>query len=77
MLLRLLTSTESYTAESEDKKAMNNREIRTAIFESNLKKYEIANKIGITPFTLSRWLQTEMSQEQKQIVLKAIKDLKN
>ena len=77
MLLRLLTSTESYTAESEDKKAMNNREIRTAIFESDLKKYEIANKIGITPFTLSRWLQTEMSQEQKQIVLKAIKDLKN
>ena len=77
MLLRLLTSTESYTAESEDKKAMNNREIRTAIFESDLKKYEIAYKIGITPFTLSRWLQTEMSQEQKQIVLKAIKDLKN
>ena len=77
MLLGLLTSIESYTAESEDKKAMNNREIRTAIFESDLKKYEIANKIGITPFTLSRWLQTEMSQEQKQIVLKAIKDLKN
>lgn len=57
--------------------AMNNRKIRTAIFESDLKKYEIANKIGITPFTLSHWLQTEMSQEKKQIVLKAIKDLKN
>ena len=77
MLFGLLTSTEPYTAGREDKKAMNNRKIRTAIFESDLKKYEIANKIGITPFTLSHWLQTEMSQEQKQIVLKAIKDLKN
>ena len=56
---------------------MNNRKIRTAIFVSDLKKYDIANKIGITPFTLSHWLQTEMSQEKKQIVLKAIKDLKN
>ena len=55
---------------------MNNREIRTAIFESNLKKYEIANKIGITPFTLSHWLQTEMDTEKKSIVLKAIDSIK-
>ena len=76
MLLGLLTSIEPDTAESEDKKAMNNREIRTAIFESNLKKYEIANKIGITPFTLSHWLQTEMDTEKKSIVLKAIDSIK-
>lgn len=55
---------------------MNNREIRTAIFESGLKKYEIAYKVGVTPFTLSHWMQREMSREQKELVLKAIQELK-
>lgn len=55
---------------------MNNREVRVAIFESNLKKYEIANKLGVTPFTLSHWLQTEMDTERKQMVLRAIRELK-
>lgn len=55
---------------------MNNREVRMAIFESNLKKYEIANKLGVTPFTLSHWLQTEMDTERKQMVLRAIRELK-
>lgn len=55
---------------------MNNREVRVAIFESDLKKYEIANKIGVTPFTLSHWLQTEMDTERKQMVLRTIRELK-
>lgn len=51
---------------------MNNAEVRKAIFESNLKKYQIAEKIGINCYTLSRWLQTEMSDERKARVLQAI-----
>ena len=54
---------------------MNNKEIREKIAKKRLKHYEVAQAIGITQYTFSHWLQTEMSQEQKQIVLKAIKDL--
>lgn len=55
---------------------MNNQEIRRAIFESDLKKYQIAEKIGINWSTLSRWLQTEMTPERKALVLDAIQKLK-
>lgn len=55
---------------------MNNVEIRRAIFENNLKKYQVAEKLGINWSTLSRWLQTEMSPERKAKVLEAIKALK-
>ena len=76
MLLRLLTSTEPYTAESEDKKAMNNKEIREKIEKKRLKHYEVAQAIGITQYTFSHWLQTEMDTEKKSIVLKAIDSIK-
>lgn len=76
MLLRLLTSTEPYTAESEDKKAMNNKEIREKIAKKRLKHYEVAQAIGITQYTFSHWLQTEMDTEKKSIVLKAIDSIK-
>lgn len=51
---------------------MNNKKVRKAIFESNLKKYQIAEKIGINCYTFSKWLQTEMSDERKARVLNAI-----
>ena len=76
MLLRLLTSTEPDTAESEDKKAMNNKEIREKIAKKRLKHYEVAQAIGITQYTFSHWLQTEMDTEKKSIVLKAIDSIK-
>lgn len=76
MLLGLLTSTEPYTAESEDKKAMNNKEIREKIAKKRLKHYEVAQAIGITQYTFSHWLQTEMDTEKKSIVLKAIDSIK-
>lgn len=55
---------------------MNNKEVRTAIFESNLKKCDVANKIGVTVYTFSHWLQTEMDTEHKEMVLNAIQELK-
>ena len=76
MLLRLLTSIEPDTAESEDKKAMNNKEIREKIEKKRLKHYEVAQAIGITQYTFSHWLQTEMDTEKKSIVLKAIDSIK-
>ena len=76
MLLRLLTSIEPCTAEREDKKAMNNKEIREKIAKKRLKHYEVAQAIGITQYTFSHWLQTEMDTEKKSIVLKAIDSIK-
>ena len=55
---------------------MNNVEVRRAIFESDFKKYQIAEKIGIKCYTFSKWLQTEMSSERKARVLDAINKLK-
>ncbi len=55
---------------------MNNIEVRREIFESGLMKYQIAEKIGINVYTFSKWLQTEMNDERKQRMLKAIRELK-
>ena len=54
---------------------MNNVEIRRAIFENDIKKYRLAEKLGINWVTLSRWFQTEMSPERKARVLAAIDEL--
>ena len=55
----------------------NNQEIRKIIKESGLEKYQIANEIGITVYTFSHWLQTDLSEERKTRILKAIENLKN
>lgn len=52
----------------------NNIEIRNAIFTNNLKKWEIANKLGITDSTFSRMLRTELSEEKKNKILEIIKN---
>lgn len=54
---------------------MNNVEIRRTIFENDLKKFQVAEKLGVNWSTLSRWLQTEMPPERKARVLAAIKEL--
>ena len=54
-----------------------NQEIRKIIDNSKLKKYEIANEVGITVYTFSHWLQTDLNEERKTRILKAIEKLKN
>ncbi len=54
---------------------MNNVEVRRKIFEKDIKKYQVAEKLGINWVTLSRWLQTEMSDDKKARVLAAIDEL--
>lgn len=51
----------------------NNIEIRNAIFSNNIKKWEIANKLGVTDSTFSRMLRTELSKEKKEKILEIIK----
>lgn len=55
---------------------LTNLEIRQAINRRRLKHYEVATMLGITQYTFSHWLQTEMPDEKKQKVLKAIQDYK-
>ena len=52
-----------------------NREIREAIANSALNKYEIAYEIGIADTTFSVWLRKELPDDKKQLVLNAIKKL--
>lgn len=53
-----------------------NLEIREAIEKKRLKYYEVARVLNIDPCTLSKWLRTELSAEQKKKILKAIHDYK-
>ena len=55
---------------------LNNMEIRFAIEEKRLKYDEVARELGVWPSTLSRWLQTEVSPEKKQMILDAIDRIK-
>lgn len=54
----------------------NNIEIRNAIFSNNIKKWKIANKLGITDSTFSRMLRNEISNEKKKEILNIINALK-
>ena len=53
----------------------NNQEIRKAIFESGVKKYEIANALNVTDSTFSRKLRKEFSEDEKEKILKIIDKL--
>lgn len=50
----------------------NNIEIRNAIFSNGLKKWEVADSLGVTDSTFSRMLRKEMSNEKKKEILDII-----
>ena len=54
---------------------MTNKEINDIIVESGIKKYEIANKIGITEFHFCKIFRQELTEEYKFLVIDAIKEL--
>lgn len=55
---------------------LNNLEVRTAIEKKRLKYYEVAHVLGIHPGSFSRWLQCELDDSHKRMVLDAIRKLK-
>lgn len=55
---------------------MNNLEIKQAIKNSGLKQYEIAKLLNISEFTFVRHLRYELPQEEKEKILKVIKENK-
>lgn len=53
-----------------------NSDIRNAIFSSNIKKWKIAECLGIADSNFSRMLRKELSAEQKTKILEIIENLK-
>ena len=54
---------------------LNNMEIRKRIAARRLRHYEVAEACGVSSYTFSHWLQTEMSPDKKERVLKAIESI--
>ena len=52
----------------------NNLDIRQAIKSSGLKQYEVAKLLNISEFTFVRHLRYELSKENKERILKIIKE---
>lgn len=52
-----------------------NQEIRDRILFNRLKNWEVAQAVGISDSRFSVWLRTELSDERKERVLKAIESL--
>lgn len=56
---------------------MANSDVREAIHKSRLHQYEIAAFMGISEYTLVRWLRTELPPDKQAAILEAIEKLKH
>ena len=54
---------------------MANKEIRELLKKNKIFLWQLALKIGKCEQTLVRWLRTPLTQEQEQIILKAITEI--
>lgn len=54
---------------------MLNLDIRQAATEKGVKLWQVADRLGIADFTLSRKLRYELSQEEKTRIFAIIKEL--
>ena len=54
---------------------MKNLEIRMMIKNNRLYHYEVAAKLGVSEYTLCRWLREELSDEKKGKILEAINSI--
>jgi hypothetical protein len=56
---------------------MKNLKIRQKMLINNIKGYELAEVIGISYSTMSVWLRTELNDERRKRVEKALEQLIN
>lgn len=54
---------------------LTNKEIRKLLKELNIFQWQIAETIGIAETSLSRWFRKELTQEQHEDVITAIKKI--
>ena len=55
---------------------MKNAKIRTAIFQSEVKHYQVAEAMGVADETFSRWLRHELPDDKQEEILAVIEKLK-
>ena len=51
-----------------------NQEVREALQNKGMKQLELADMLGISEFTLTRWLRKELTEDKKKLLLKAINE---
>lgn len=51
-----------------------NQEVREALQNKGMKQWELADILGISEFTLTRWLRKELTEDKKELLLKAINE---
>ncbi len=52
---------------------MTNQEIKLQMKKDDVRQWEVADKIGVAESTFTRWLRKEVSNEQKTLILQAIR----
>ena len=55
---------------------MNGIEVKQILKKNHILQYRLAAELGISEFTLIRWLRSPLTSEQEERVLAAIKRLK-
>lgn len=51
---------------------MKNQALKNLIRNSRIRQYEIAQALGISEFTFSRWLRSDLSEEREKQIRDAI-----
>lgn len=51
-----------------------NQEVREALQNKGMKQWELAELLGVSEFTLTRWLRKELTEDKKKQLLKAINE---
>ena len=51
-----------------------NQEVREALQNKGMKQWELADLLGVSEFTLTRWLRKELTEDKKEQLLKAINE---
>ena len=54
---------------------MANQEIRQELRKANVRQWEVADSLGISEFTFTRWLRKELPADRKSAVLSSIHHL--
>lgn len=56
---------------------MENRELRELARDRGVRMYEVAEELGMSPYSLSRWLRVPVTTMQDDLIKNAIRNIYN
>lgn len=56
---------------------MENRELRDLARDRGVRMYEVAEELGMSPYSLSRWLRVPVTTMQDELIKNAINNIYN